>query len=70
MEFVSAAYASNANIKKINEQMCDMLIMLRFTRAQYKWFAQAEDYTYYTLDAPKDSEVLKWQHNGRFKVLP
>ncbi|PTW84006.1 hypothetical protein DBL07_25890 [Achromobacter mucicolens] len=70
VEFVSAAFANNANIKKINEQMHDMLVMLRFTRAQYKWFAQAEDYTYYTLDVPKDSDVVKWENNGRFKVLP
>lgn len=69
IEFVSAAFARNANIKKIQEQMRETLIMLRFTRAEYRWFKQASEYTYYTLEAPKDSDMVRWNPNGTFTIL-
>lgn len=69
IEFVSGAFARNANIKKIQEQMRDTLLMLRFTRAEYKWFKQASEYTYYTLEPPKDSDMVRWNPNGTFTIL-
>lgn len=69
VEFVSAAFARNANIKKINDQMHDTLMMLRFTRAQYKWFNGASEYSYYTLIAPKDADVVRWNPSGSFQIL-
>lgn len=69
VEFMSPAFASNANIKKINDQMYDTLIMLRFTRSQYKWFRQADDYTYYNLKSPKDSDIVEWKGNGLYRTL-
>lgn len=69
IEFVSGAFARNANIKKIQEQMRETLLMLRFTRAEYKWFKQASEYTYYTLEAPRDSDMVRWNPNGTFRVL-
>jgi hypothetical protein len=44
-------------------------MMLRFTRAQYKWFERASDFSYYTLEVPKDSDVVKWESGGRYRVL-
>lgn len=69
VEFVSAAFAANANIKKIHTQIHEQLLMLRFTRAQYKWFAQASEFSYYTLEPPKDTDLGKWESGGRFHVM-
>ena len=69
VEFVSAAFAANANIKKIHTQIQEQLMMLRFTRAQYKWFAQASEFSYYTMEPPKDTDLGKWESGGRFRVM-
>lgn len=69
VEFVSAVFAANANIKKIHTQVYEQLLMLRFTRAQYKWFAQASEFSYYTLKSPKDTDLVKWESGGRFRLL-
>lgn len=69
VEFVSATFARNANIKQIHTEIRENLMMLRFSRAQYKWFKQASEYTYYTLEAPKDTDIVKWESGGRFRIL-
>jgi hypothetical protein len=69
VEFVSAAFALNANIKKIHLEIRENLMMLRFTRAQYKWIKQASEYSYYSLEVPKDSDIVKWETGGRYRVL-
>lgn len=60
VEFVAAAFAANRNIKSTHETMYPSLMKLRFTRAQYKWFDQASEYQYYTLEPPADSAVGTW----------
>ncbi|WP_102223880.1 hypothetical protein [Acidimangrovimonas sediminis] len=69
VEFVSGTFALHANIQKIEEQMYDQLMMLRFTRSQYKWFDQASEYSYYDLKPPKDTDLVSWQSNGNFRLL-
>lgn len=66
VEFVSTAFARNANIKQIHAEIRENLMMLRFTRAQYKWIKHAAEYSYYTLDVPKDTDIVKWESGGRF----
>jgi hypothetical protein len=69
VEFVSGAFAANANIKKIHLDFRETLLKLRFTRVQYKWYKQASEYTYFTLEPPKDTDIVKWESNGRFTTL-
>ncbi len=69
VEFVSTAFARNANIKQIHTDIRENLMLLRFTRAQYKWFKQASEFSYYTLEVPKDSEIVKWNSGGNYRVL-
>ena len=49
-------FASNGNIKKIQETISDMLTALRFSRVNYKWTDYGE-YTYFDLQNPADGEV-------------
>ena len=69
VEFVSATFARNANIMQIHTEIQENLMMLRFTRAQYKWFKQASEYSYYDLDPPRDTDLGEWQANGRFRKV-
>ena len=69
VEFISAAFAANRNIKEIHQQMHPTLLMFRFTRAQYKWVDANVEYSYYTLEPPKDGDVGIWSGNGRFRPV-
>lgn len=69
VEFVSVAFARNANIKQIHTEIRENLMMLRFTRAQYKWIKEASEFSYYDMEVPKDSDIVKWESGGRFRVL-
>ncbi|WP_417264540.1 hypothetical protein [Celeribacter sp.] len=69
VEFVSAAFARNANIKQIHTDIRENLMMLRFTRAQYKWIKHASDFSYYDMEVPKDSDIVKWESGAHWRVL-
>ncbi|MDD9709715.1 hypothetical protein PVW53_14020 [Seohaeicola sp. SP36] len=69
VEFVSTAFVRNAGIQQIHSEIRENLMMLRFTRAQYKWFKEVSEYSYYTLEVPKDSEIVRWQSGGSFRKL-
>jgi len=69
IEFVSASFARNMNIKTTHQEISDMLKMLRFTRAQYKWFKQATEYSYYDMEAPSDQTLVIWESNGRYRTV-
>jgi hypothetical protein len=70
VEFVSAAFARNANIQETHSQIQENLIMLRFTRVQYKWFQEASEYSYYTLEPPRDTDLAMWEAGARFRIVP
>jgi hypothetical protein len=40
----------------------------RFTRAQYKWVDADVEYTYFTLEPPKDGDIVIWSDNGTFRI--
>ena len=69
VEFVSAAFARNANIKQFHLEIRENLMMMRFTRAQYKWIKLASEFSYYTMESPEDTEIVKWESGGRYRVL-
>jgi len=60
IEFIAGAFAANRNIKKAHEEIYSTLMLFRFTRAQYKWVDANVEYSYYTLDSPKDGDVGIW----------
>lgn len=60
IEFIAGQFAANRNIKTAFEASRKTLLMLRFTRAQYKWLDADVEYSYYTLEPPKDDAVVVW----------
>ncbi len=57
IEFTGYIFASNKNISDSYKEMVDMLKLLRFDRANFK-FTDYGEYTYYTIESLKDGELL------------
>lgn len=70
VEFVNVAFARNANIRDIHNEILENLLMLRFTRAQYKWFRGASEYSYVTLEPPRDADLVIWESGGQYRLVP
>lgn len=68
VEFVAAEFAANRNIKSMHESIFETLMQLRFTRAQYRWYSGADQYTYYTIEPPKDTDIVVWT-GSRYRLV-
>lgn len=64
VEFISAAFAANRNIKTFHDDLYPTLLQMRFTRAQYKWVDANVEYSYYTMTPPDDSAVVVWNRSS------
>jgi len=59
IELVGGTFAANRNIGEMHAQLKEMMYLLRFDRANYKWYTYDRDYTYFDFDSPLDTEVIK-----------
>ncbi len=57
--FTSGIFLSNKNISESYSKLSEILSMFRFKKCQFKGYDSQEGFSYYTLETPKDSEVLK-----------
>jgi hypothetical protein len=57
LRLTAAVFASNRNIKQINDTLWEHASLLRFKRLEYRWYKGAEDYQYFTVEGPSDGEV-------------
>lgn len=55
--YTAGLFANNANIKAYHEELRSILYDLRFQRVNYKWYKYDDEYTYYTMHAPKDDAL-------------
>lgn len=58
LTMVGGAFATNKNIKTIQESMMEMLSKLRFKKTIYKWYSGASEFTYFDIDSPSDSSPI------------
>lgn len=68
IEIVNGAFAANRNIADFHQSVRDTLLQLRFTRVDYKWFREAREFSYYTLEPPTDGTVGRW-NGARFSPV-
>lgn len=59
LKFTGAYFAANKNIKTTQETITEMLTLLRFKETQYTWYKGQDEYTYYKLETPKDTEIVE-----------
>lgn len=58
LNFTGGVFAANKNKKAFQEQITEILTMLRFRQSRYRWYKGDDEYTYYTTYEGKDSELV------------
>lgn len=53
-------FASNKNKKQMQESLSDVLKSFRFKQVRYRWYKGDDEYTYYDMSVPKDSELVEF----------
>lgn len=56
------------NIKTAQEQLQEVLTRLGFKEVRYRWYREADEFTYYKLDTPPDGKLAYLQY-GRFQDM-
>ncbi len=69
IEFVGGAFAANRNIKEFQTNLSDVLHQLRFKQSRYKWYKEADEYTYYDIDSHDDSKLIVWVEGRRYREV-
>jgi hypothetical protein len=64
LRLTSAIFASNSNIKQVQETVREQAMLLRFRRIEYRWYKGADEYTYFTMDPPADGAVRRITEYG------
>lgn len=54
-------FASNKNIAETQKTLIDILTQFRFKEVRYRWYKGADEFTYYKLETPKDSEPVDFK---------
>ena len=52
-----SSFASNRNIREVQEKYSQTFRLLRFTRSQYRWYRGQSEYTYYTMPSKTDVDL-------------
>lgn len=55
--FTGGTFAANRNIADFYEQVSETLLKLRFRRANFKWYKDADEFTYYTIKSVPDTDL-------------
>ncbi|MCF7820635.1 MAG: hypothetical protein K9M44_04170 [Candidatus Pacebacteria bacterium] len=58
IEFIGVIFTANKNIKDTHTTLIEMLNLLRFDRANYKWYKYDSNYTYYEIKSNLDNEIV------------
>ena len=56
LELSGGIFANNKNIQDTYEMTREALELMRFKRLNFRWYKGADEYTYYNINGPKDSE--------------
>lgn len=58
INFAGGVFAANKNKQQFQETVSDVLNQFRFNQSRYRWYKEADEYTYYTMYEGKDSELI------------
>jgi hypothetical protein len=70
IQFVGATFAAHANIANAQEVMHGLLMRLRFKQSRYKWYSEADKYSYYTIASPADDDIAIIDTDGTVTPIP
>jgi ribosome-binding protein aMBF1 (putative translation factor) len=51
-------FANNKNIAETQRTLLEIFTQFRFKEIRYRWYKEADEFTYYKIDSPKDSDPV------------
>ncbi|MDR6760331.1 hypothetical protein J2Y38_000510 [Flavobacterium sp. 2755] len=60
IQFTGGYFANNGNKAQTQQTLQEALKMFRFSKVNYKWYKYDDEYTYYEIDSPNDSELMSF----------
>jgi hypothetical protein len=60
LELTGGTFAANKNIKEFQTTLSEVLTMFRFKQTRYRWYKDADEYTYYDLGSESDKELVSF----------
>lgn len=58
IQYTAGLFAANRNIAEFQRGVESTLKTLRFKRAEYRWYRDAREFTYYSMESPADDELV------------
>lgn len=68
IEFTGGVFAANRNIKAFMEGASENLQAMRFSQARFKWYRGADEWQYFNLKTPRDSDFVRFDTGSFVKV--
>lgn len=60
IQFTGGYFANNGNKAQTQQTLQEALKMFRFSKVNYKWYKYDNEYSYYEIDSPNDSELMSF----------
>ena len=51
-------FAANKNIQETQESLSDILRQFHFKQSRYRWYKEADEFTYYEIGSQRDNELV------------
>lgn len=64
IEIWGGAFAANRNKQSFQDGVQGVLYKLRFNQSRYRWYKEADEFTYYDMDTPADGDLVVWEGEG------
>jgi len=58
INFSGGVFAANKNKQDFQTQVQEILKLLRFSQARYRWYKGADEYTFWNLSSNKDTDII------------
>jgi hypothetical protein len=59
LNLTGGSFVTNKNIKAVQETIANKLYNLRFKTVRYRWYKGSDEFTYYDLEPPADSDLVR-----------
>jgi ribosome-binding protein aMBF1 (putative translation factor) len=62
LNLTGGIFASNKNIKQVQETINENMQFFRFKQVRYRWYKGSDEFTYYDVNPPKDTEPVTFEN--------
>lgn len=62
LNLTGGIFVTNKNIKQIQETIDENMHLFRFKQVRYRWYKGSDEFTYYDISPPKDTEPVTFEN--------